>query len=122
MSAVRDKQQPDAAPAAAAAGNKPAPSITPEQVAVVKSTAPVLKEHGVTITTVFYKNMIDAHPELHNVFSTTSQATGAQPRALASAVLAYATHIDDLARLSHAVSRIAHVTRSGFRRNRRTDS
>ncbi|TLD28280.1 hypothetical protein PspLS_04139 [Pyricularia sp. CBS 133598] len=110
MSAVRDKQQPDAAPAApaATAENKPAASITPEQVAIVKSTAPVLKEHGVTITTVFYKNMIEAHPELHNVFSTTSQATGAQPRALANAVLAYATYIDDLAKLSHAVSRIAH--------------
>ncbi|KAL8329719.1 hypothetical protein RB597_005141 [Gaeumannomyces tritici] len=95
-----------AAPAPAA---RPAPpTLTPEQMAIVKSTAPVLKEHGVTITTLFYKNMINAHPELRNVFSSTSQATGAQPRALAASVLAYATYIDDLGKLTHAVSRIAH--------------
>lgn len=94
-----------AAPAAKAA---PPPPLTPEQMAIVKSTAPVLKEHGLTITTLFYKDMIGAHPELRDVFSSTSQATGAQPRALAASVLAYATHIDDLGKLTHAVSRIAH--------------
>ncbi|KLU87209.1 flavohemoglobin [Magnaporthiopsis poae ATCC 64411] len=80
-----------AVPAAKAAP----PPLTPEQMAIVKSTAPVLKEHGVTITTLFYKEMIAAHPELRDVFSSTSQATGAQPRALAAS-------------LTHAVSRIAH--------------
>ncbi|KAK4466133.1 putative flavohemo protein [Cladorrhinum samala] len=83
-------------------------SLTNEQIAIVKATAPVLKEHGVTITTVFYKNMITEVPELHNIFSTTSQATGRQPRALAGAVLGYATYIDDLPKLAHAVERIAH--------------
>lgn len=88
--------------------SKPAPSVTPEQIAIVKATAPVLREQGVAITTLFYKNMIDENPELKNVFSLTSQATGAQPRALAAAVLGYATFIDDLPRLQHAVERIAH--------------
>jgi nitric oxide dioxygenase len=82
--------------------------LTESQLAIVKATAPVLKEHGVTITTVFYNNMLRENPELHNIFSTTSQTTGRQPRALAGAVLAYATYIDDLARLTHAVERIAH--------------
>ncbi|CAK7240704.1 MAG: hypothetical protein STHCBS139747_002151 [Sporothrix thermara] len=100
---VTQQAVPAATPAA-----KPAPFVTPEQIAIVKATAPVLKEYGVTITTLFYKNMIDANPELKNVFSLTSQATGAQPRALAAAVLAYATYIDDLPRLHHAVERIAH--------------
>ncbi|KAK3689058.1 hypothetical protein B0T22DRAFT_427154 [Podospora appendiculata] len=40
--------------------------------------------------------------------STTSQTTGRQPRALAGAVLAYATYIDDLPKLTHAIERIAH--------------
>ncbi|KAL0959836.1 hypothetical protein HGRIS_011513 [Hohenbuehelia grisea] len=84
------------------------PTVTPEQIAIVKSTAPVLKEHGVIITTLFYKNMLDAHPELKNIFSMSSQATGAQPRALAASVLAYAMYIDDLPKLQHAVERIAH--------------
>jgi nitric oxide dioxygenase len=83
-------------------------SLTNDQIAIVKATAPVLKEHGVAITTIFYKNMITEVPELHNIFSTTSQATGRQPRALAGAVLGYATYIDDLPKLAHAVERIAH--------------
>ncbi|CAP61937.1 uncharacterized protein PODANS_5_1700 [Podospora anserina S mat+] len=83
-------------------------AITPEQIAIVKATAPVLKEHGVTITTTFYNNLIGDVPALHNFFSTTSQTTGRQPRALAGAVLAYATYIDDLPKLTHAVERIAH--------------
>lgn len=81
--------------------------ITPSQLAIIKATVPVLQVHGETITKTMYDNMISANPELHNVFSHTSQITGAQPRALARAVLAYAMYIDDLPRLSHAVERIA---------------
>ena len=81
---------------------------TESQIAIVKATAPVLKEHGVTITTVFYDNMLRENPDLHNIFSTTSQTSGRQPRALAGAVLGYATYIDDLGKLTHAVQRIAH--------------
>ncbi|KAI0515154.1 globin-like protein [Xylaria bambusicola] len=82
--------------------------LTPEQIAVVKATAPVLKEHGVTITSLFYKNMLDANPELRNVFNEANQVGGAQPRALAAAVFAYATYVDDLGKLAAAVERIAH--------------
>ncbi|KAI0966087.1 flavohemo protein [Xylaria arbuscula] len=82
--------------------------LTPSQIAIVKSTAPVLKEHGETITTLFYKNMLDANPALRNVFNEANQIGGAQPRALAGAVFAYATYVDDLGKLSAAVERIAH--------------
>ncbi|KAI1104801.1 flavohemo protein [Jackrogersella minutella] len=82
--------------------------ISPEHIAIVKATAPVLKEHGTTITTLFYRNMMDAHPELKNTFSISNQESGAQPRALAAAVFAYATYVDDLGKLSAAVERIAH--------------
>ncbi|KAK6955208.1 hypothetical protein Daesc_002839 [Daldinia eschscholtzii] len=82
--------------------------ISPEHIAIVKATAPVLKEHGVAITTLFYKNMIAAHPELKNIFSMSNQTSGAQPRALAAAVFAYATYVDDLGQLKALVERIAH--------------
>ncbi|KAI8625071.1 globin-like protein [Xylariaceae sp. FL1651] len=82
--------------------------LTPPQIAIVKATAPVLKENGVTITSLFYKNMLAAHPELHNVFNEANQVGGAQPRALAGAVFAYAAHVDDLAKLGTLVERIAH--------------
>ncbi|KAK3388685.1 globin-like protein [Sordaria brevicollis] len=83
-------------------------TLTDAQISIVKATAPVLKQHGEAITTVFYHNLITENPSLKNIFSLTSQSTGAQPRALAHAVLAYATYIDNLPALSHAVSRIAH--------------
>lgn len=97
-----------AAPAAPAAAAAAPSSLTAEQIAIVKATVPVLQQHGVAITTLFYNNMLAAHPELKNVFSATSQATGAQPRALATSVLLYATYIDDLGKLKHVVERIAH--------------
>lgn len=83
-------------------------ALTQAQIDIVKSTAPVLKEHGQTITTYFYRSMLGAHPELKNVFSLRNQQTGAQQKALAGAVLAYATYIDDLPKLHAAVERIAH--------------
>ncbi|KAF4996120.1 hypothetical protein FDECE_12577 [Fusarium decemcellulare] len=82
-------------------------ALSQAQIAIVKSTAPILKEHGKTITTTFYRNMLGAHPELKNYFSLRNQQTGAQQAALANSVLAYATHIDDLGKLTHAVERIA---------------
>ncbi|KAK2001724.1 globin [Colletotrichum falcatum] len=82
--------------------------LTQDQINIVKSTAPVLKVHGETITSLFYKDMIDTHPELKNIFSLRNQASGEQPRALAQSVLAYATYIDDLPKLEAAVERIAH--------------
>ncbi|KAI1084293.1 flavohemo protein [Whalleya microplaca] len=82
--------------------------LSPEHIAIVKATAPVLKEHGVTITTLFYKNIMTAHPELKNMFSQINQQSGAQPRALAASVYAYANYVDDLSKLSAVVERIAH--------------
>jgi len=81
---------------------------TADQIAIVKATVPVLKEHGQTITEVFYQNMMSENPELRNIFSKTSQDTLRQPRALANAVLGYATYIDNLPMLAAAVERIAH--------------
>jgi len=81
---------------------------TADQIAIVKATVPVLQEHGNAITAVFYKNLINENQSLRNVFSKTSQDTMRQPRALAGAVLAYATYIDDLPKLAAAVERIAH--------------
>ncbi|KAJ5344281.1 uncharacterized protein N7506_002646 [Penicillium brevicompactum] len=82
------------------------PAMTPDQIAVIKATVPVLAQHGNTITTVFYRNMLEAHPELNTIFNTPNQVNGHQPRALAGALYAYASHIDDLGALSSAVELI----------------
>ncbi|KAF3105024.1 hypothetical protein TWF594_005624, partial [Orbilia oligospora] len=70
---------------------------TEEQIAIVKSTAPVLEVHGVTITSTFYKNMHGDIPALHEIFNQANQQNGHQARALAMSVLAYAKYIDNLA-------------------------
>jgi len=82
--------------------------ITADQMARVKATAPVLAEHGATITKHFYQRMFARHPELKNLFNQTHQKTGSQPETLAKAVYAYAANIDNLGALGGAVSRISH--------------
>lgn len=81
--------------------------LAPPQLAIIKATVPVLQAHGEAITATMYKNMIEAHPGMRDIFSHTSQVTGRQSRALARAVVAYAMYIDDLPRLTHAIERIA---------------
>ncbi|KKK26311.1 hypothetical protein P175DRAFT_0284605 [Aspergillus ochraceoroseus IBT 24754] len=82
--------------------------LSPQQIQIVKATIPALEKHGVEITTLFYKNILDKHPELKNIFNTAHQATGEQPAALAHAVWAYATNIEQPEALATAVSRIGH--------------
>ena len=82
--------------------------LTPTTIATVKATAPVLAEHGFAIIQRFYERLFEAHPELRNLFNMRHQERGEQQRALAGAVLAYATNIDNLPALGSAVERIAH--------------
>lgn len=89
-------------------------ALTQQQIDIVKSTVPIIRDHGDTVTTVFYRNMLAAHPELKNYFSLRNQQTGAQQAALAKSVLAYATYIDDLGKLTQAVERIAQKHASLF--------
>ena len=53
---------------------------------VIKSTVPFLKEHGVTVTTTFYKNMFAQNPEVAPLFNMDNQKSGKQPKALAMTV------------------------------------
>ncbi len=82
--------------------------ISQNTIDVVKSTAPVIKEHGKTITSRMYEIMFATHPEVKSQFDMSAQANGTQPAKLATAVYAYATHIDDLGALKSAVDKIAH--------------
>ncbi len=81
--------------------------LSQETIDIVKSTVPVLEEHGKTITTVFYKNMFEAHPELLNIFNHVNQQQGRQQTALANTVLAAAKYIDNLEAIVPAVVQIA---------------
>lgn len=82
--------------------------ITEKQKELIKATVPVLRSHGVVLTTHFYKRMLGNNPELRNTFNMGNQHNSKQPTALAMAVLAYAENIDDPSVLAHAVTKIGH--------------
>ncbi|KAL7898718.1 globin-like protein [Trichoderma sp. SZMC 28014] len=82
-------------------------ALSPAQIDIIKSTVPILREHGPVVATTFYANMLAAHPELQNYFSLRNQQTGAQQIALSNAVLAAAIHIERLQEIAGAVDRIA---------------
>ncbi|PTB62652.1 flavohemoglobin [Trichoderma citrinoviride] len=89
-------------------------ALTADQIAIIKSTVPIIRDYGTTVTTTFYANMLAAHPELKNYFSLRNQQTGAQQAALANSVLAAATYIDNLGVIAGAVERIAQKHASLF--------
>lgn len=81
--------------------------LSAETIAIVKSTAPILSEHGETLTKHFYKRMFLHNPEVAPFFNTANQQAGKQQRALAGAITAYAANIDNLEVLGGAVELIA---------------
>ncbi|WP_369384858.1 globin domain-containing protein [Methylobacillus glycogenes] len=74
----------------------------------IDASVPVLREHSLDITKVFYANMLGAHPELKNLFNMGNQASGVQQQSLASALFAYAANIANPAALAPVVTRIVH--------------
>jgi nitric oxide dioxygenase len=74
----------------------------------IDASVPVLREQGLAITTVFYKNMLTAHPELNHLFNLGNQANGSQQQSLASAVFAYAVNIENATALAPVIERIVH--------------
>ncbi|KAM5534149.1 hypothetical protein V8D89_012169 [Ganoderma adspersum] len=92
----------------------PSPSVqrpkplTAEQRKLITAIVPVLEQHGKTITTLMYTQMLEENPALKNVFSKSKQDRGQQPEVLARSLYAYASHIEDLTPILPFVERIAH--------------
>jgi nitric oxide dioxygenase len=84
-----------------------AAALSADTIARVKATVPALAEHGEQITLAMYARLFqDDH--IKALFNHANQATGAQPKALAGAILAYAQNIDNLGVVLPVVERIAH--------------
>lgn len=81
--------------------------LNQKTIDIVKSTVPVLKTHGVEITTTFYKLLFNSNPEVKALFDMSKQESGAQPKALANVVLAAAQNIDNLSVLLPVVNKVA---------------
>ena len=83
--------------------------LSSKTVEIIKRTEPALKEHGLEITTTFYKTMFENHPEVKEMFNMDKQESLAQPKALAMTVLAAAENIDRLEVLLPAIKKIGQV-------------
>ncbi|MFC5712371.1 NO-inducible flavohemoprotein [Thalassorhabdus alkalitolerans] len=86
--------------------------LSEETIAIIKSTVPVLAEHGEAITKQFYHLLFTNHPELLHMFNHVNQSEGKQQRALAQSIYAAAAHIDKLDEILPVVKQIAHKHRS----------
>jgi hemoglobin-like flavoprotein len=80
--------------------------LSAETKAIVKSTAPALKQHGLAITQRMYERLF-VDPDVKAMFDQAAQESGEQPRRLAAAILAYAQNIDKLEALTGPVMRMA---------------
>jgi nitric oxide dioxygenase len=82
-------------------------SLSDTAIHLVKATVPALQEHGLAITRRMYERMFQ-NKEIRDLFNQSHHGeTGSQPKALATAILAYAQNIDNLGALAPAVERIA---------------
>lgn len=82
-------------------------SLSAPTIALVKATVPALEAHGLEITRRMYQRMF-ANEAIRDLFNQSHHGeTGSQPKALASAILAYAQNIERLDVLGPAVERIA---------------
>ena len=73
---------------------------------IIKATVPILEAGGETLTRHFYRLMLDEYPQVRPMFNQAHQAGGEQQRALASGLLMYARHIDQLDVLGPLVGQI----------------
>lgn len=80
--------------------------LSPATMAVVKSTAPALQQHGLAITTRMYERLF-RDPGIKALFDLAAQESGEQPKRLAGAILAFAQNVDKLDVLKPSIERIA---------------
>ena len=79
--------------------------LTSETIAIIKSTAPALQQHGVAITTRMYERLF-VDSEIKALFDQAAHIFGEQPKRLAAAILAFSNNVDRLEIINDAVNKI----------------
>src|SRR6476661_961358 len=80
--------------------------LSEKTVAIVKAITPLVAANAETITRRFYQRMFEGNPEVKAFFNQAHQHTGGQQKALAGAISAYFSHIDNPAVLMPAIELI----------------
>ena len=79
-------------------------ALSEKTIEICKATAPVIAEHGETITTRMYEILFENYPETKALFGDAPEE---QHKILAGAIAAYAANIDNLDVLGKAVEGMA---------------
>jgi nitric oxide dioxygenase len=74
---------------------------------IIKAITPLVAANAETITQRFYELMFEGNPEVKGFFNQAHQQSGRQQKALAGAICAYFSNIDNLEVLGPAVELIA---------------
>ncbi len=86
--------------------------VDAKTIEIVKSTAPVLKEHSEEIGKKFYELLFKKAPDMYNIFNQTNQKRGIQQAALAYSVYAAGENIDNLDAIKPVITRITEKHRA----------
>lgn len=81
--------------------------LSDKTIGIVKNITPIVAANAETVTRVFYQKMFAGNPEVKAFFNQSHQHSGGQQKALAGAICAYFSHIDDLESLTPAIELIA---------------
>jgi len=83
--------------------------LTPASVEAVQATAPLLANdtRAEDIARAFYRRILESHCELFEFFNMTNQRTGRQSKALASALIAFASNVGETGKLKPVLDLIA---------------
>lgn len=81
--------------------------LSDNTVRIIQEITPAVAANAETITRRFYERMFKGNPEVKAFFNQSHQHSGGQQKALAGAICAYFTHIDNLEALLPAVELIA---------------
>lgn len=82
--------------------------LSTKTIEIVKQITPLVAANAETLTRRFYELMFASNPEVKAYFNQAHQHSGGQQRALAGAICAYFSNIDDPEALIPAVNLIAH--------------
>lgn len=81
--------------------------LSAKTIQTIKAVTPAVAAHAEAITNNFYERMFRENPEVRSFFNQAHQHAGSQQRALAGAIAAYFTHIENPSVLMPAIEVIA---------------
>lgn len=82
-------------------------ALSKETAEIILQTAPLMVSKAEEVARLFYKRICETHVELLEFFNRSNLASGKQPRALAAAIVAFASNVGQINKLRGAIELMA---------------